>query len=73
MTTSETVVDPSGTRNRYTPDNITHCTCERCKLHVERVALLTGVLTGIVNALSVNPMFAGFLPAELKEQIRALG
>lgn len=45
------------------------CTAE----HVQKVNLLVGVLSGIVNALSVNPMFAGFLPPELREQIKALG
>lgn len=45
---------------------------EDFKLHMERTAVCVGMLNGIMSALSQNPMFAGFLPADLREQIAGL-
>ena len=40
--------------------------------HMAKVSVCVGVLNGIMSALSQNPMFAGFLPSELKAQIAEL-
>lgn len=40
--------------------------------HMAKVDVCVGVLNGIMSALSQNPMFAGFLPPDLKAQIAEL-
>lgn len=40
--------------------------------HMRKVNLLVGVLSGVMNAMSVSPMFAAMLPPDLKAQIAAL-
>jgi hypothetical protein len=40
--------------------------------HMDKVNACVGTLNGIMTALAANPMFAGFLPAELREQISHL-
>lgn len=40
--------------------------------HVAQVNVCIGVLNGIMSALAQNPMFAGFLPAELRARIAEL-
>lgn len=45
---------------------------EEFRVHMDKVNVCVGVLNGIMAALSQNPMFAGFLPPELKAQIAKL-
>lgn len=40
--------------------------------HVARVEVCVGTLNGIMSALAANPMFAGFLPADLRAKIAEL-
>ena len=40
--------------------------------HMRRVRVITALLGGLMNALSANPMFAAFIPAELQQEIAAL-
>lgn len=40
--------------------------------HMAQVNVCVGMLNGIMSALSQNPMFAGFLPADLRAQIAEL-
>jgi hypothetical protein len=45
---------------------------EDFRRHMQQVSVCVGMLNGIMGALSQNPMFAGFLPAELRERIAKL-
>lgn len=54
-------------------DEARHCECEQCSKHLEKVDLVVGVLSGLMAALAVNPMFAGFLPPDLRDKIKAIG
>lgn len=45
---------------------------EEFRQHMDRTAACVGVLNGIMSALSQNPMFAGFLPPDLRKQIAEL-
>lgn len=40
--------------------------------HMAQTAVCVGMLNGVMSALAQNPMFAGFLPADLREQIAQL-
>lgn len=40
--------------------------------HMAKVDVCVGTLNGIMTALAANPMFAGFLPADLRAQIAKL-
>jgi hypothetical protein len=40
--------------------------------HMDRVTVCVALLNGIMSALSQNPMFAGFLPPELRKRIAEL-
>lgn len=40
--------------------------------HVKRVNFLTGTLAALLNALGQHPMFAGFVPPDIREQIAQL-
>jgi|RhiMethySRZTD1v2_1073278.scaffolds.fasta_scaffold04054_10 hypothetical protein len=40
--------------------------------HMAQVNVCVGMLNGVMSALAQNPMFAGFLPADLRERIAEL-
>lgn len=42
------------------------------KRHMEKVNVCVGMLNAIMSALAQNPMFAGFLPADIRAQIAEL-
>lgn len=45
---------------------------EEFRKHQAKVDVCVGTLNGIMSALAQNPMFAGFLPADLRKQIADL-
>lgn len=41
--------------------------------HVQKIDFLTGTLAGLLSALGQHPMFSGFIPPDIREQIAKLG
>lgn len=54
-----------------TDDTVT-ISAEEWRKHMAKVDVCVGMLNGIMSALAQNPMFAGFLPPELRAQIAEL-
>lgn len=48
------------------------CSAEEWDKHMQRVIVCTSLLGSMMAALSANPMFSAFLPAELQTAIRAV-
>lgn len=43
------------------------------KLHMQKVDLCVGVLSGLMLAMGQNPMTAGFIPPDVRDRIAELG
>lgn len=40
--------------------------------HMQRVEFISGTMVAVLKALSQTPMFAGFIPPDVRKQIDAL-
>jgi hypothetical protein len=56
------------------PDEVLHILIPvpEFERHMAQVNVCVGMLNGVMGALAQNPMFAGFLPADLRARIAEL-